>query len=58
MSPGMTGDRGWGDVWGRHSSLPSMSHHGCPFPRLYRVYGKKNVKLEPVALKGTSLDPR
>ncbi|KFV77822.1 Protein flightless-1, partial [Struthio camelus australis] len=27
-------------------------------PRLYRVYGKKNVKLEPVALKGTSLDPR
>uniref|UniRef100_U3IGL9 FLII actin remodeling protein n=1 Tax=Anas platyrhynchos platyrhynchos TaxID=8840 RepID=U3IGL9_ANAPP len=26
--------------------------------RLYRVYGKKNVKLEPVALKGTSLDPR
>lgn len=35
-----------------------MSPHGCPFPRLYRVYGKKNVKLEPVALKGTSLDPR
>ncbi|XP_071616489.1 protein flightless-1 homolog [Heliangelus exortis] len=26
--------------------------------RLYRVYGKKNIKLEPVALKGTSLDPR
>ncbi|ELV14016.1 Protein flightless-1 like protein [Tupaia chinensis] len=26
--------------------------------RLYRVYGKKNVKLEPVPLKGASLDPR
>lgn len=26
--------------------------------RMYRVYGKKNVKLEPVPLKGTSLDPR
>nr|XP_025042164.1 protein flightless-1 homolog [Pelodiscus sinensis] len=26
--------------------------------RLYRVYGKKNVKLEPVALKAASLDPR
>nr|XP_060642773.1 protein flightless-1 homolog [Anolis sagrei ordinatus] len=26
--------------------------------RLYRVYGKKNIKLEPVPLKGTSLDPR
>lgn len=35
-----------------------MSHCDCLSPRLYRVYGKKNVKLEPVALKGTSLDPR
>uniref|UniRef100_A0A7M4FCE8 FLII actin remodeling protein n=1 Tax=Crocodylus porosus TaxID=8502 RepID=A0A7M4FCE8_CROPO len=26
--------------------------------RLYRVYGKKNIRLEPVPLKGTSLDPR
>ncbi|XP_040830440.1 protein flightless-1 homolog isoform X3 [Ochotona curzoniae] len=26
--------------------------------RMYRVYGKKNVKLEPVPLRGTSLDPR
>ncbi|XP_044289445.1 protein flightless-1 homolog [Varanus komodoensis] len=26
--------------------------------RLYRVYGKKNIKLEPVPLKGASLDPR
>ncbi|XP_053425144.1 protein flightless-1 homolog isoform X3 [Nycticebus coucang] len=26
--------------------------------RMYRVYGKKNIKLEPVPLKGTSLDPR
>ncbi|XP_060138385.1 protein flightless-1 homolog [Zootoca vivipara] len=26
--------------------------------RLYRVYGKKNIKLEPVPLKATSLDPR
>lgn len=55
MSPGTAGDRGWRDVWGRQCP---MSHPGCPFPRLYRVYGKKNVKLEPVALKGTSLDPR
>lgn len=44
-----------GDAWGR--SCP-MSHRGCLSRRLYRVYGKKNVKLEPVALKGTSLDPR
>lgn len=34
------------------------SHHSPLSSRLYRVYGKKNVKLEPVALKGTSLDPR
>lgn len=27
-------------------------------PRMYRVYGKKNIKLEPVPLKGSSLDPR
>ncbi|XP_042294344.1 protein flightless-1 homolog [Sceloporus undulatus] len=26
--------------------------------RLYRVYGKKNIKLEPVPLKGAALDPR
>nr|XP_056722154.1 protein flightless-1 homolog [Euleptes europaea] len=26
--------------------------------RLYRVYGKKNIKLEPVPLKAVSLDPR
>uniref|UniRef100_A0A8C8S5J3 Protein flightless-1 homolog n=1 Tax=Pelusios castaneus TaxID=367368 RepID=A0A8C8S5J3_9SAUR len=26
--------------------------------RLYRVYGKKNIKLEPVAMKAASLDPR
>uniref|UniRef100_A0A8C3T5F3 Protein flightless-1 homolog n=1 Tax=Chelydra serpentina TaxID=8475 RepID=A0A8C3T5F3_CHESE len=26
--------------------------------RLYRVYGKKNIKLEPVTLKAASLDPR
>nr|AAL36557.1 cytoskeletal actin-modulating protein [Mus musculus] len=26
--------------------------------RMYRVYGKKNIKLEPVPLKGSSLDPR
>lgn len=26
--------------------------------RLYRVYGMKNIKLEPVPLKGVSLDPR
>ncbi|XP_048220972.1 protein flightless-1 homolog [Perognathus longimembris pacificus] len=26
--------------------------------RMYRVYGKKNIKLEPVPLKGASLDPR
>ncbi|KAB0401148.1 hypothetical protein E2I00_011491, partial [Balaenoptera physalus] len=25
---------------------------------MYRVYGKKNLKLEPVPLKGASLDPR
>lgn len=30
----------------------------APAPRMYRVYGKKNVKLEPVPLKGASLDPR
>lgn len=35
-----------------------MFNHGCLSSRLYRVYGKKNIKLEPVALKGTSLDPR
>lgn len=42
-------------MWGRQCL---RSHCGCLSPRLYRVYGKKNVKLEPVALKGTSLDPR
>ncbi|KAK2510157.1 LOW QUALITY PROTEIN: hypothetical protein MC885_017836, partial [Smutsia gigantea] len=26
--------------------------------RMHRVYGKKNIKLEPVPLKGASLDPR
>ncbi|XP_053550578.1 protein flightless-1 homolog [Bombina bombina] len=26
--------------------------------RLYRVYGKKNIRLEPVPLKSSSLDPR
>ncbi|KAB1266484.1 Protein flightless-1-like protein [Camelus dromedarius] len=26
--------------------------------RMYRVYGRKNIKLEPVPLKGASLDPR
>ncbi|ETE72453.1 Protein flightless-1-like protein [Ophiophagus hannah] len=26
--------------------------------RLYRVYGKKNIKLEPVPLKAAALDPR
>ncbi|XP_043945529.1 protein flightless-1 homolog [Protopterus annectens] len=26
--------------------------------RLYRSYGKKNIKMEPVPLKGSSLDPR
>ncbi|XP_073504572.1 protein flightless-1 homolog [Phyllobates terribilis] len=26
--------------------------------RLYRIYGKKNIRLEPVPLKGLSLDPR
>ncbi|XP_056391514.1 protein flightless-1 homolog [Hyla sarda] len=26
--------------------------------RLYRIYGKKNIRLEPVPLKGSSLDPR
>ncbi|XP_064414953.1 protein flightless-1 homolog [Latimeria chalumnae] len=26
--------------------------------RLYRVYGKKNIRLEPVPLKAASLDPR
>ncbi|XP_063791018.1 protein flightless-1 homolog [Pseudophryne corroboree] len=26
--------------------------------RLYRVYGKKNIRLEPMPLKGSSLDPR
>ncbi|XP_074821174.1 LOW QUALITY PROTEIN: protein flightless-1 homolog [Natator depressus] len=26
--------------------------------RLYRIYGKKNIKLEPVTLKAASLDPR
>lgn len=26
--------------------------------RMYRVYGKKNIKLEPVPLKGPPLDPR
>ncbi|XP_055507215.1 protein flightless-1 homolog [Leucoraja erinacea] len=26
--------------------------------RLFRIYGKKNVKLEPVPLKASSLDPR
>ncbi|XP_018424815.1 PREDICTED: protein flightless-1 homolog isoform X2 [Nanorana parkeri] len=26
--------------------------------RLYRVYGKKNIRLEPMALKASSLDPR
>ncbi|XP_069840328.1 protein flightless-1 homolog [Dendropsophus ebraccatus] len=26
--------------------------------RLYRIYGKKNIRLEPVPLKGSALDPR
>ncbi|XP_029413961.1 protein flightless-1 homolog isoform X4 [Nannospalax galili] len=26
--------------------------------RMYRVYGKKNIRLEPVPIKGASLDPR
>ncbi|KAM4632628.1 protein flightless-1 homolog isoform 1-T1 [Discoglossus pictus] len=26
--------------------------------RLYRIYGKKNIRLEPVPLKSSSLDPR
>lgn len=30
----------------------------APASRMYRVYGKKNIKLEPVPLKGASLDPR
>lgn len=28
------------------------------FVRLYRVYGKKNIKLESVPAKASSLDPR
>lgn len=28
------------------------------FIRLYRVYGKKNIKLESVPAKASSLDPR
>lgn len=38
--------------------LVSKSNLSCPACRMYRVYGKKNIKLEPVPLKGASLDPR
>lgn len=44
-------------------TLPDVPFTLAPFtlalaPRMYRVYGKKNIKLEPVPLKGASLDPR
>lgn len=48
---------------GGTSSLVILPDVPAPFtldlaPRMYRVYGKKNIKLEPVPLKGASLDPR
>lgn len=41
-----------GGPWRPHQIFLALS------PRMYRVYGKKNIKLEPVPLKGASLDPR
>ncbi|KAJ7305988.1 hypothetical protein JRQ81_010354 [Phrynocephalus forsythii] len=35
-----------------------MGDESDEFSRLYRVYGKKNIKLEPVPLKAAALDPR
>lgn len=50
---------GTGGFGARGGGLAAAPSHRSPLSsRLYRVYGKKNVKLEPVALKGTSLDPR
>lgn len=48
---------------GGTSPLVTLPDVPAPFTlalalRMYRVYGKKNIKLEPVPLKGASLDPR
>lgn len=46
-----------GGHWGK-SALGAPQATLALAPRMYRVYGKKNIKLEPVPLKGASLDPR
>lgn len=69
MSPGK-GVCGWVELtWTQQEGLGggvlgaiwSPGTPSKPLPlafRMYRVYGKKNIKLEPVPLKGASLDPR
>ena len=38
-------------------AVPHCLYHSV-INRLYRVYGKRNIRLESVPLKGSSLDPR
>lgn len=50
--------KGWGRVSGKLVLWCPLQATFAPASRMYRVYGKKNIKLEPVPLKGASLDPR
>lgn len=51
-------------LWGedpaetKHPILRTTFQMFLIFHRLYRVYGKKNIRLESVPAKGSSLDPR
>ena len=47
-----------GGYWGKSAPWCPRQATLALAPRMYRVYGKKNLKLEPVPLKGASLDPR
>lgn len=47
-----------GGCWGALVPWCPLQSTFAPASRMYRVYGKKNIKLEPVPLKGASLDPR
>lgn len=47
-----------GGYWGTLVPWCPLQSTFAPASRMYRVYGKKNIKLEPVPLKGASLDPR
>lgn len=47
-----------GGCWGKSTPRGPCQAPPALAPRMYRVYGKKNIKLEPVPLKGASLDPR